>query len=470
MRRFAFLKKSSNLKPARRHKAAVTYALGLLVVTPFLFFFSIKALRSAMDTAQTEYENRDLSRAIWQTRLSFAQAAQTCPTQGLPVSAEALETCLTRIESALSQYESGVEGFDRSQLVKKTLLVLADQIEALQARLQPGSVEREEQGAALGLFAASWADSEKVLGRLGRVEADHWMASAVEHVELRKRLSQLSIAQISLLALFIILNLAFLVVLLRTIAAGARVISAQQEIEAQRAQLAHSAKLSSLGEMAGGIAHEINNPLTVINGRVQLLRTLLEEGTLEPEFLNDSCIKIIRNVERITSIIRSMRNLARDLPGDPLQPAVVNTILNETLDLCRERFRSRGIALNVKSEAEDVRVLCRANEVGQILLNVLNNAWDAVSEFPEERRWVDIHISQHENRVSFRITDAGNGIPKEIRSRIFEPFFTTKIINKGTGLGMSISRSLAEGQSGRFYVNDQSAHTQFVLELQKVPT
>jgi signal transduction histidine kinase len=444
---------------SRQRRWVLFYALGLLVLAPVLFITSVKSVRNALDVAHFEFENRGTSRIIWQIRHSFTLAAIYCPIKGAPVGVEDLDKCLTHLEAAYSQFDSGVIGFDSYGTLRGSISGLADQAERILS-VPESALEME-----VAEFKKRWDAADQVLTHLGQIEASHWLNSAIHHQDLKRKLDQLSFVQLVLLTLFAALNVALLALLLRTMRANEKVLAAQREIEAQRAVLAHSSKLSALGEMAGGIAHEINNPLTVINGRIQILATLADTGEISQAFLLESCEKISRNVQRITSIIRSLRNMARHGPGDPLQTVEVEPLLGETLDLCRERFRIRGIELSVRNEAGDARAQCRPNEVGQILLNVLNNAFDAVADLPEDRKWVEVRVEGNATNVVFRVTDAGGGIPTQTLARIFEPFFTTKGFSKGTGLGMSISRSLAESQGGRFYVNTSHPNTQFVLEL-----
>jgi C4-dicarboxylate-specific signal transduction histidine kinase len=144
----------------------------------------------------------------------------------------------------------------------------------------------------------------------------------------------------------------------------------------------------------------------------------------------------------------------------------VRQIVNDTLQLCGKRFQQRAIALDVAPFPDDLRVECRAVQISQILLNLLSNAYDAVEG--QERRRVRITVESDDDRVYIAVTDSGPGIAPELRGRIMEPFFTTKGVGQGTGLGLSVSRGLAELHGGDLALDPSSQETRFVLALPRV--
>ena len=228
-----------------------------------------------------------------------------------------------------------------------------------------------------------------------------------------------------------------------------------------RMQLIHSAKMSSLGEMAGGIAHEINNPLTIIIGRVDLMQRQLANGTHAPNSLGTELGKIDETARRIAKIISGLRAFSRDSDGDEMERTNMSVILDDVLSLCQEKLRVSFIELR-RVKNVDFEINCRPYQVAQILMNLILNSVDAVSTLNE--KWVEIAASCDQNKARITVVDSGSGIPEDIVEKIMQPFFTTKSIGKGTGLGLSISKGLAEEHGGSLeYVT--STNTTFVLTL-----
>jgi C4-dicarboxylate-specific signal transduction histidine kinase len=234
-------------------------------------------------------------------------------------------------------------------------------------------------------------------------------------------------------------------------------------VEAQ-SKLLGSAKMSALGEMAGGVAHEINTPLAIIQMRAEDLEEMANDGTLNSDAAIKAAQSITKTVERISKIIKGLRLFARDQRGDPMTLAKVPVIVTDTLGLCQERLQSKGVRLTV-GEVPDIAVECRPVEISQILLNLLNNAADAIELTAE--KWIEVEVRTSDHQVHFLVTDCGTGIPSSIREKIMQPFFTTKEIGKGTGIGLSLSKGIAENHGGSLRIDEACANTRFVLTLPK---
>jgi two-component system, LuxR family, sensor histidine kinase DctS len=235
-----------------------------------------------------------------------------------------------------------------------------------------------------------------------------------------------------------------------------------QILDQQRAQMITSAKLSSLGEMASGIAHEINNPLAIIAGKIGLLKAKVRDGRATPEILLQDFEKIEATCSRIAKIIQGLRTFSRNAESDPMLPTDLGPVLNDTFELCRERFTKGGVELETNLEP-NLQVKCRPAQIAQVLMNLLNNAFDAVSELQE--RWVAVSAVQSGHEIMIRVTDSGNGIPPAVVKRIMEPFFTTKQVGKGTGLGLSISKGIMESHNGSLSYDASAANTTFIMTI-----
>ena len=238
----------------------------------------------------------------------------------------------------------------------------------------------------------------------------------------------------------------------------------EAQLEASRMQMVSSAKLSALGMMAGGIAHEINNPLGIIHAYASDLLEMARVGEVAPSVVERTSSRIVETAKRIESIVRSLRHLSREGDADPMRPASVKELMEGVLELSRERCRANSIRLTYSPIDPDLWLSCREVQIAQAVLNLLQNAFDAVTETAGDR-WIEIKVASAGNSVVVSVIDSGPGVPSNIRDRIMEPFFTTKPIGKGMGLGLSLARSIAKQHGGDLLLGDEQGHTCFSLAL-----
>lgn len=241
---------------------------------------------------------------------------------------------------------------------------------------------------------------------------------------------------------------------------------AERIIESQKVQIAATAKLSALGEMAGGIAHEINNPLAIIQGRSQHLRSLAKRDRLDKEAVLVAANAIDTTTERLAKIVHGLRSFAKDGDLDPCESLQVARLFGDTLAFCAERFRNSDVRLDVDTGPAGLALWCRPVPLSQVLLNLLNNAFDAASELTE--RWVRLEVRDAGDTVTIAVTDSGGGIPRAVRDAMMRPFFTTKGVGKGTGLGLSVSKGIVESHGGSLELDETCTHTRFVVTLPKL--
>ncbi len=240
-------------------------------------------------------------------------------------------------------------------------------------------------------------------------------------------------------------------------------IKMQKQIEVERAKATHSAKFAILGEMAGGIAHEINTPL----GTIQLLSSMLKElnggEALDKVKIDMVADRIDATVGRISKIIRGLKTFARQSEGDPFVPATIASIVEEAMDLMGEKLKFQNIEMRIDSIPNELMIECRATQITQIIMNLCSNSVDALSD--QKEKWIEIKARERDDFVDIVITDSGRGIPAAVREKIMQPFFTTKELGKGTGLGLSISKGIADQHHGQLYLDEGNKNTSFVLSL-----
>jgi PAS domain S-box-containing protein len=241
---------------------------------------------------------------------------------------------------------------------------------------------------------------------------------------------------------------------------------ARERLEASRNQMAANAKFAALGEMASGVAHEINNPLAVIHGLAVQMQELVRRDVkkIPVDMVLDSYCDTERMANRIAGIVKGLRTFSRQTAADPMLPADLNSILTETLAMCAPKLRAASIELELSRPKDRMGIQCRSSEISQVILNLFSNAVDAVAE--SETRMIRIEVVRQDSGVArLVVEDTGPGIRPELTDRIFQPFFTTKEVGKGTGLGLSISKSIIEAHGGKLFLDQGSPNTRFVVEL-----
>ncbi len=248
----------------------------------------------------------------------------------------------------------------------------------------------------------------------------------------------------------------------------AGVISRQRIVKREREQLAalvSASKMAALGEIAAGVAHEINNPVSSISLTSQLMSTLAKTGALDAPAVETNTARIKACVQRITTIVSELRDFSRDSSHDPFTSVSLKKIVDETLDLCGARFGSKGVKLEVGTFPAEWQIECRPSQISQVLLNLLNNAYDAVVS--RDTRWVRLEGREVADAFEIAVTDSGPGIEEDVVEKIMVPFFTTKPPGMGTGLGLSISSNIVTDHGGELHLDRNACNTRFAVVLPK---
>lgn len=244
-----------------------------------------------------------------------------------------------------------------------------------------------------------------------------------------------------------------------------------QRLETEQ-QFIQASKMATLGEMATGVAHELNQPLSVIKTASSFfIRKISRKERIDEEILNNLLNKIDSNVDRAGRIISHMRLFARKSEGK-LERVQVNEILEKAYEIFSQQLKVRGIDVEWQIEDRLPQVMADPGRLEQVFINLILNARDAIEEKWQNReaeaggKRIVLKTWSTPRTVGIEIRDTGKGIPPAIRDKIFEPFFTTKEVGKGTGLGLSISYGIVKECGGDIHVRSQEgAGASFTLNF-----
>ena len=236
---------------------------------------------------------------------------------------------------------------------------------------------------------------------------------------------------------------------------------ADEELRKTQYQLMQADKLTAIGELAAGVAHELNQPLMVIRTTAQLMARKQHIEPLNTGALLESLNIIEDNTKRMMNIINHLRTFSRQAEG-VLEPVNVNTVIESSFMMIGEQLRVRSIEVVLELSNDLPKVLVNANQLGQVFLNLLTNARDALESKensqeegakPQKRIVITTRVSDDaKEQVEILYRDNGSGIPQANLNKVFDPFFTTKAAGKGTGLGLSISYGIIEDHEGKIDV------------------
>ena len=242
----------------------------------------------------------------------------------------------------------------------------------------------------------------------------------------------------------------------------------EQDLRQKQAQLVQSAKLASIGELATGVAHEINNPLNNISLCADNLIDAVHNGTANDQLLLSELQLITAQVQKAALIVDHLRRFGR--AASPQRVTIyVHHLVRSALSLMREQLRLRNIEVETQWAPEDPQIEANALHIEQVLLNLLTNARDAVSLTAV--KLITVATAVDKDWVFIRVMDTGIGMSEEIKKRIFDPFFTTKDVGKGTGLGLSLSYGIIDDHQGKLTVESRPGHgATFVIQLPRPTT
>lgn len=243
----------------------------------------------------------------------------------------------------------------------------------------------------------------------------------------------------------------------------------EKEVADAREHLTHMARLSTMGEMAAGIAHEINQPLAAISTYAQGCKRMLDNGLTDARELGEPLDKIATQALRAGEVIRRLRGFIKKSASE-LELVDINELVAEVVQLAEVDARKHGIDVHLHLAANLPEVRVDPVQLQQVILNLIRNALEAMEETPRQRARVDVHTGLDEKgQVGIRVVDAGPGLSEDALRRVFDPFFTTKAT--GMGMGLSISHSIIAAHGGQLTVhnNDTGIGATFAVTLMARP-
>lgn len=240
-------------------------------------------------------------------------------------------------------------------------------------------------------------------------------------------------------------------------------IELEINLEKEKIKTFQNEKLASLGRLAAEVGHEINNPLAIISGKIEIMNYLLKSYKLPDSDFPEQLSKIKDAVGRIAGIVKSMKLFGR---SDDQKVTTFNFVdlLTETVETMKQLYSSDHLVLNLQMDAEKAKLRGSRMRIQQAVVNLLQNARDAVESVKDKK--IELTLSVKDDFLMLTVADNGVGIDYSIKNRIFEPFFTTKEINKGTGLGLALVKEIIDSHRGAIsFSSSREAGTKFFITL-----
>lgn len=239
--------------------------------------------------------------------------------------------------------------------------------------------------------------------------------------------------------------------------------SALKIVDSQRAQIFEQNRFNSLVRFAGGVAHEINNPLTIIHTRTSSLRKHIEAENFKAADFYNSLEVIENSTRRIADVVKSLAIFAREGRGESFTTTEVNDFISRAMRTIKDNILGDELPLNLDLTPKRHVVRINESNLWQVVMNVLFNAIDAAKRSAKPELWVSTSLNQ--DRIEIRIRDSGPGVSRDLESQIYLPFFTTKGVGQGAGLGLAVALSVVKEHQGDLKIDRNIGPSCFLISL-----
>lgn len=244
---------------------------------------------------------------------------------------------------------------------------------------------------------------------------------------------------------------------------AAKHVKLLRDLDSANLKFLRASRIAAAGEIAGGVAHEVNTPLASLNLIFEQIQNATKFSMNSSSEVSELVQEGTRTVSRIAEIVKSLLSFSKSNSPEACRPYSVNRILEETLSVCKGRIEASGALISLKALRADRAVECRPLEISQVLLSLVCNSCDAVISLPQ--KWIEIAAEVVGRNVEISVTDSGVGIGTDVRKNLFQPFFTTKKWGEGKGLSLCVAKGILEDQGGSIFFDEARVNTRFVLRV-----
>jgi PAS domain S-box-containing protein len=238
--------------------------------------------------------------------------------------------------------------------------------------------------------------------------------------------------------------------------------SIEEQLEQQKQLALHNAKLATIGQLAAGVGHEINNPLAIIAGQLMLTEQHLRSLDQVDDFISDRLWRIQNSITRITNIVNGLRTFARS-DESLITSFDLAELIKETLDMLKDLMTKENILISFENLVENAYIKGNRGRIQQVLVNLITNGRDATAG--QVDRTITVRLQEKNNHFELFVSDNGPGVPQTIRDKIFDPFFTTKKLNEGTGIGLALVSTIIKEHDGEIRLISNTFGATFKINL-----
>lgn len=240
----------------------------------------------------------------------------------------------------------------------------------------------------------------------------------------------------------------------------------REDLKKLQAENINTAKMSLIGQVTSGIAHEVNNPLAILQSNVFKMNHALKKGRLTDEKIKDHLDRMDDVITRTSEITKGMLKLSRKDNDEIVHVFDITKIVSDSMPFVSKKLENHSIDLIHHKPGHEIFITCNEVQMSQVFLNLISNAIDAIKNL--ENKSIEVGYIEYSDSVEIYFMDSGKGIPKKLRDSIMNPFFTTKEIGEGTGLGLSISQNIIKRHNGALQICPDSENTKFIIKLPTV--